>query len=166
MTRDICSQLKWWAENCDRCNGGCQVRDLLKDAAQEISALRAQQEAEKNEPPQAGGENAMRTKGYKCYNVNCGSCICKTLCGEPADTALGCASRMVNVKTNADRIRAMSDEELAEVLCGADFCGCCEYERDNGTCHYIDLHPNGKLFDGCVKAALKWLQQPAEEVRE
>lgn len=66
-------------------------------------------------------------------------------------------------KTNADRIRAMSDEDLAEVLCGADFCGCCEYERDNGICHYIDLHPNGKLFDGCVKAALKWLQQPAEE---
>lgn len=50
MTRDICSQLQWWAENCDRCNGGCQVRGLLKDAAQEIYVLRAQQEAEQNEP--------------------------------------------------------------------------------------------------------------------
>lgn len=67
------------------------------------------------------------------------------------------------IKTNADRIRDMSDEEMAETLCVAEFCDCCEYERDNGTCHYIELFPDGKLFDGCVLAALKWLQQPAEE---
>ena len=65
--------------------------------------------------------------------------------------------------TNADRIRAMSHEELAEMLCTVDFCEACEYERDNGTCHYIDLCPDGRLFDGCVQAALKWLQGPGEE---
>lgn len=43
MTRDIGNQLNWWAENCDRCNGGCQVRNLLKDAAKEIFALRQQE---------------------------------------------------------------------------------------------------------------------------
>ena len=64
----------------------------------------------------------MRTKGYKCYNIKCGSCVCKTLCGEPADTALGCASRMVIGQTNADRIRSMTDEELAQFL--SDFKDC------------------------------------------
>lgn len=49
--------------------------------------------------------------------------------------------------TNADRIRDMSDEELAEYLCGLTYCCECEH-RD--TC-------NGE--DGY----LKWLRQPAEE---
>lgn len=49
--------------------------------------------------------------------------------------------------SNADRIRAMSDEELAEYLCGLTYCCECEH-RD--TC-------NGE--DGY----LKWLRQPAEE---
>ena len=65
--------------------------------------------------------------------------------------------------SNADRIRAMSDEELAVVLCSADFCGCCDYERDNGICHYIEMHPDGHLFDSCVKAALRYLQATSEE---
>ena len=44
-------------------------------------------------------------------------------------------------KTNADRIRAMSDEELAEFLF--------EIAWDGEYIHWVD--------------ALKWLQQPAEE---
>lgn len=79
-----------------------------------------------------------RTKGYKCFNIKCGSCIGKTLCGEPEDTALGCVGRVIGKPmTNADRIRAMSDEELAEFL--------------------IDLANDGNLR---IK---EWLQQPAEE---
>ena len=65
--------------------------------------------------------------------------------------------------TNADRIRAVSDEELAAVLCTADFCNYCDYEREDGTCLYIETSPDGRLFDGCVSAALKYLKQPAEE---
>ena len=65
--------------------------------------------------------------------------------------------------TNADRIRAMSDEELAKTICTVDFCGFCDYERDNGTCHYIEAHPDGILFDGCVQAAMRYLQAPAKE---
>ena len=58
-----------------------------------------------------------RTKGYKCFNIECGSCIGKTLCGEPEDTALGCVGRVIGKPmTNAQKIRAMSDEELAEFL--------------------------------------------------
>ena len=58
-----------------------------------------------------------RTKGYKCFNIKCGSCIGKTLCGEPEDTALVCVDRVVGKPmTNADRIRSMSDEELNELF--------------------------------------------------
>ena len=58
-----------------------------------------------------------RTKGYKCFNIKCGSCIGKTLCGEPEDTALVCVDRVIGKPmTNADRIRSISDEELADFL--------------------------------------------------
>ena len=45
--------------------------------------------------------------------------------------------------TNADRIRAMTDEEMSEFLCSITECGICEW------CG----------LDGC--GLLKWLQQPA-----
>ena len=46
--------------------------------------------------------------------------------------------------TNADRIRAMTDEELADW---------------HASCPYIDKECTMK---GCVKCVLEWLQQPAE----
>lgn len=64
--------------------------------------------------------------------------------------------------TNADRIRAMSDEELANIFLRADFCKCCEHEKD-GVCNYICAYPNIPLYEGCKQAALKWMKQPAEE---
>ena len=83
-----------------------------------------------------------RTKGYKCFNIKCGSCIGKTLCGEPEDTALVCVDRVIGKPmTNADRIRSMPDEELAELLFQVGY--------DNGW--------------GMKEYALEWLQQPAEE---
>ena len=59
-------------------------------------------------------------------------------------------------KTNADRIRAMSDKELAEFLChfrsdDAATCSGCKAEP------YCRLGHNGMI---------DWLQQPAEEVNE
>ena len=56
------------------------------------------------------------------------------------------------INTNADRIRAMSDEELAEVLGELVHCGGCPM-RDN--CKVADLPCNNVL--------LEWLKQPAEE---
>ena len=92
----------------------------------------------------------MRTKGYKCFNIKCGSCIGKTLCGEPEDTALGCVNRVAGKPmTNADRIRAMSDEELAKIIeheLGCPVTGDCE-----------------KMSRDCKACWLDWLQQPAEE---
>lgn len=84
----------------------------------------------------------MRSGGYKCYNSECGACIGKTLCGEPSDTALGCDSRMVRRKTNADHIRAMTDGELEEFL------------RNS----FWGRKQNARLF-----ALKEWLKQPYEE---
>lgn len=56
-----------------------------------------------------------RSGGYKCYNIQCGSCIGKTLCGEPGEDALSCADRIVPRKTNADLLaRAEAAEARAE----------------------------------------------------
>lgn len=65
--------------------------------------------------------------------------------------------------TNADRIRAMSDEELVELLISADFCGACDYRDKELVCRYYEAHPCGEIDDGCKQAAKNWLQQPAED---
>ena len=63
--------------------------------------------------------------------------------------------------TNADHIRAMSDEELADLLCTADWCETCDQMREEGTCKAMEL--DGPLNKHCVSAALRWLQQPYKE---
>ena len=55
--------------------------------------------------------------------------------------------------TNADRIRAMSDEELAEEF----------YAIMLGWSEWCDYHCENRGDDGCDKCILKWLEQPAEE---
>lgn len=61
----------------------------------------------------------------------------------------------IPVPTNADRIRAMSDEELAEFLC--DFRGC---DTDENTC----IGCKGEQYCRAGHAGtMEWLQQPAEE---
>lgn len=37
-------RLKWWAEECDRTNRGCQARKTLQDAADTLSTLQAENE--------------------------------------------------------------------------------------------------------------------------
>ena len=58
-----------------------------------------------------------------------------------ADRYEKATGKKFDVKTNADKIRAMSDEELAEFLYQVGY--------DNGW--------------GLKEFALEWLQQPAEE---
>ena len=62
-----------------------------------------------------------------------------------------------NPKTNADRIRAMSDEEMAKAMAKADT-GCfCEYLPE---C-MDDLEHNRDIPDvRCEVCAIRWLQQP------
>lgn len=61
-------------------------------------------------------------------------------------------TRKRRVRTNADRIRAMSDEELAEWMCSLMTAECCDQRcpaRD-----ICNLGDNGLV---------KWMKQPAEE---
>ena len=62
--------------------------------------------------------------------------------------------RSRTVKTNADRIRAMSDQELAVVI----MCPM-EIEDKNAAC-------DKGLAYSCVECSLQWLQEPAKEVKE
>ena len=91
----------------------------------------------------------MRAKGYKCNNVKCDRCVGHSMCGELGDIALNCIDRIITRQTNADRIRAMSDEKLAEfiknVKVRAAFCKSIK---------------NNDAFEELCSA--EWLQQPAE----
>ena len=91
-----------------------------------------------------------RTKGYKCFNIKCGSCIGKTLCGEPEDTALVCVDRVIGKPmTNADRIRSLSDEELVEFI-----------KNIKVRAAFCKAVKNNDAFEELCSA--EWLQQPAE----
>ena len=60
----------------------------------------------------------------------------------------------IPVPTNADRIRAMSDEELAEFLC--DFRAC---DTDENTC----IGCKGEQYCRAGHAGtMEWLQQPSK----
>ncbi len=98
----------------------------------------------------------MRTKGHKCYNIKCGACVGKTLCGLSGDEALTCDSRMIHRKTNADRIRAMSDEELARFLTWntPDCANYCDDARCG--CKWNCKHGDG------LHVIRDWLKQPCE----
>ena len=58
--------------------------------------------------------------------------------------------------TNADRIRAMTDEELAEWIAVHMECETCMYFiRETGLCDY-------PMTYGCKDAMLDWLKQEAD----
>lgn len=99
--------------------------------------------------------------------------ICRQVC--PWNTLYGCkkpdnepcilsnmpCAGFEKKQTNADHIRAMSDEELADLLCTADWCETCDQMREEGTCKAMEL--DGPLNKHCVSAALRWLRQPYKE---
>lgn len=75
--------------------------------------------------------------------------------------------RIVEVPmTNADLIRGMTDEELANMLVETDWCEQCIQQNEDGTCKIMNTEDNlwdGKLHDHCVAGALNWLRQPVKE---
>lgn len=78
----------------------------------------------------------------KIYDISCGGCVAAHKCRE-------CYSP----PTNADRIRAMSDEELAEFLCGV-------YDEDDFFGKFI----NGVIIPCYDQHSIKeWLERPVEE---
>ena len=84
--------------------------------------------------------------------VDCMECTNFIKChysGQLTGRLTSCPDFKQKPKTNADRIRAMSDEELANIMAGTPICK----ER------YMDC-----LKDGCdcEQCLLEWLKQPAE----
>lgn len=55
----LIEQLKWWAEECDRTNKGCQARRILQDAATAISTLQAENAQLLTELEQVKRENLV-----------------------------------------------------------------------------------------------------------
>ena len=78
---------------------------------------------------------------FYCYGLK-GICKCDILC---RDCKFYDDSGGMEVKTNADRIRAMSDVELREFMCSITKCEVCRYEN----------------WGGC--GLMEWLKQPVEE---
>ena len=96
----------------------------------------------------------MRAKGYKCSNVKCDRCVGHSMCGELGDIALNCIDRIITRQTNAQKIRAMSDEELAKWI-----------DWLFGRCEWCDTDKMGTddCNDvSCTPCILEWLQQTAE----
>ena len=89
---------------------------------------------------------------------NCKDCVARCVhAGKDREFICGngvsCKVTKKPIATNADKIRAMSNEELAKYL--SNPCDCeVDPERDGFRECGNDL---------CVKYLLEWLQQPAEE---
>lgn len=102
-------------------------------------------------PAGGRGGNAMK------YD-NCKDCVARCVhAGKDREficrNGVSCKVTKKPIATNADKIRAMSDEELAKYL--SNPCDCAvDPERDGYRECGNDL---------CVKYLLEWLQQPAEE---
>lgn len=67
-------------------------------------------------------------------------------------------------KTNADHIRSMSDEELAEWL--DEDLGCCCYCSEDARLENEPLLRGEKCDEQCEKHLLDWLKQPYEGAAE
>lgn len=67
--------------------------------------------------------------------------------------------QIMEVKTNADKIRSMTDEELAKFLADGFDCEGCKLSYVEDIWH--ETHCNGK-HNECWKNLLEWLKQPAE----
>lgn len=63
-----------------------------------------------------------------------------------------------NVNTNADRIRAMSDEELADWVARTQIANVAEALSIAN----IPWHQTDGIYDETKKECLEWLKQPAE----
>ena len=91
----------------------------------------------------------------------CDTCE-RTGCFYRSRTVIDCGKYVGMPMTNADRVRAMTDEELAKCIfeIGFDCHLCSEHERlsDN------PLLRHEKCDEKCTEHCLEWLQQPADEV--
>ena len=84
---------------------------------------------------------------------------------ETSDHCQGCTHNAVDKytrKTNADRIRSMTDEGLAEFISNIyPLCTKCLYDN-SGKCRYDEEGEEVGSICNCEKGVLAWLQSEAE----
>lgn len=91
-----------------------------------------------------------------CWGTReCDQCTCggdETKCDFYPEVRKKAKNKPEKIVTNADRIRAMTDEELADFIVESD-------AKIKGTCH------TGRCGEDetCVGCALKWLKQPSNK---
>ena len=93
-----------------------------------------------------------KTNGWECPNCNCYQDVNGNFHSSVFENK---SSNM----TNADKIRSMTDEELAKFLADGFDCEGCELSYVEDIWH--ETHCNGK-HNECWKNLLEWLKQPAE----
>lgn len=94
-------------------------------------------------------------KGSGCKNCPVNEWDCDAQYRGSRCASLRGAVELGDPLTNADRIRAMSDEELVDIYrCNVD----CPPGKDYITCE--------KVGGTCKDCWVEWLQQPAEEVNK
>ena len=93
----------------------------------------------------------------KCkYEESCGYEIC---------TMEECCDYEKGTMTNGDRIRAMTDEELAHCMIGIpDMDSQVGFCQNLPKCEELLDTEDGIPSSMCKKCLLKWLQQPAEDL--
>ena len=104
----------------------------------------------------AAGAAERRCRGMKCKYEGTGVWAGRCTGTKEIDPCIGyanCSRFKGDYQTNADRIRAMSDEELAEFLAPSFTCYACP---SRALCDKSD----GK---DCNQGFLEWLKQPYEE---
>ena len=87
------------------------------------------------------------------FCVDCGKSVCVHCNPDYMEFDDCTGPQKQKVITNADRIRAMSDEEMAEWLCEGLDCGYCKKIRGL---------LGGRICDNQGKGVLDWLQSPAK----
>ena len=99
-------------------------------------------------------KNCVHESNFKKHE--CGTCMVSYYDGEP----LGLPSNFkLKPMTHADRIRAMSDEELAKWLL--------EVMKHKVACFgegAFEYTPCRNVEHDCVKCGVTWLKQPVEEM--
>ena len=85
----LIKQLKWWAEECDRTNKGCQARRILQDAATAISTLQAENAQLLTELEQVKRERDAAIKRLRKIDWCAG---CKDFCGLDGCAGVGMES--------------------------------------------------------------------------
>ena len=85
----------------------------------------------------------------------CNMCFKEKSCEKHKAGVVGCDQFAKKVKTNADRIRAMTDEELAKWMAINTDCYYCKARKD-GRCDNLTATP-------CDSVWLDWLKQEVQD---